>query len=254
MQAVLDGEAAEGRLGEDQDAGGDRAADQPAPVAKAPEGLDRERDDQHDHERGHDAMAELDHLVLLEEREHAAAAERPAVVPLPAAPQPSPESLTRTTPPITISAKVARMVAVRRRRKRGARPPRRGGRRRASRSGYRGAVQMVPRAGSPRRSRLTASGSEPAARGASGGGGGRQLAVRSSIALRMSCSGSALRTSGTASKLCSGGGESVNHSSVAPRHGSWPGADAVSVAVGGVAELEQDPDREHEGRRSRRRG
>ena len=38
----------------------------------------------------------------------------------------------------------------------------------------------------------------------------------------MSRIGSGLRTSGTASKLWGGGGESANHSSVEPCHGSWP--------------------------------
>ncbi len=38
----------------------------------------------------------------------------------------------------------------------------------------------------------------------------------------MSFIGSKLRTVGITSKLCAGGGEVVNHSSVFARHGSWP--------------------------------
>src|SRR5215207_341961 len=42
------------------------------------------------------------------------------------------------------------------------------------------------------------------------------------MASRMSRSGSSLRTSGTTSKLCGGGGEVANHSSVSPPQGSCP--------------------------------
>ena len=48
-------------------------------IAKAPERLQGERRDQHDHDRRRGAVAELDHRVLLQERQHAAAAQRPAL-------------------------------------------------------------------------------------------------------------------------------------------------------------------------------
>ena len=51
VEAVLDGQAAEPRLREDEDAGGDRPAHQPAAVSKSPERLERESDDQHHDQR-----------------------------------------------------------------------------------------------------------------------------------------------------------------------------------------------------------
>src|SRR5204862_7467949 len=82
-------------------------------------------------------------------------------------------------------------------------------------------AQATGASAAPPASATATSGSEAGAT-ATGGGGGRQASVRSRIALRMSWRGSALRTSGTASKLCSGGGERANHSSVAPPQGSCP--------------------------------
>ena len=156
-------------------------------------------------------------------------------VPEPSGPQPRPESLTRTIPPIRIRTKVATIVAVTRRRNRrhlgGSAAARRDGIHRAqdtgesspSSSGGDSASAGSARAESRLRrlgaDRLRRAAAAPRARAARGG---TNAASRSRIASRMSRSGSALRTSGTASKLCGGGGESANHSSVEPPHGSCP--------------------------------
>ena len=217
-----------------------------AVVAKPPERQNRERHDQH-HDHGRDEpVAELDHLMLLEEGQQPPSAERPAVgaaagraaaearVADPDDPADHDQRERGSDGGGEEAAEADQLVRFAAR-----------GDAAASRSGYRGAAAgrvIAAHVGLG----LAAGGSPGAGAVTVRAGGGLQLSARSRIARRMSCSGSALRTSGTASKLCSGGGESANHSSVAPPHGSWPDPDAVAVAVGGVAELEQDPDREHE--------
>ena len=64
-------------------------------------------------------------------------------------------------------------------------------------------------------------GSRSARRHRLGDGLGR-LAGPASTSRRMSFIGSTERTRGTTSKLFSGGGDQVNHSSVLPFHGSFP--------------------------------
>ena len=72
VEAVLHGQPAERRLSQHEDSRGDRAPDQQAVVAKPPERLYRQRHDQHHDDGRGEPMAELDHLVLLEEGQHAA--------------------------------------------------------------------------------------------------------------------------------------------------------------------------------------
>src|SRR4051794_26784632 len=55
-----------------------------------------------------------------------------------------------------------------------------------------------------------------------GGGGATPTPARRSTSRRMSFIGSTERTRGTTSKLLTGGGEDVNHSSVFAFHGSGP--------------------------------
>src|SRR3954454_12541825 len=55
-----------------------------------------------------------------------------------------------------------------------------------------------------------------------GAAGAEPTPVRRSISRRMSFIGSTERTRGTTSKLLTGGGEDVNHSSVFAFHGSGP--------------------------------
>ena len=79
LEALLDREPAERRLGDDQQAGGDGAADEQPVAAQAAEGLEGEQPDQHDDDRRRDAVAELDHRLGRVGREDAALAQRPAV-------------------------------------------------------------------------------------------------------------------------------------------------------------------------------
>ena len=100
-----------------------------------------------------------------------------------------------------------------------------------------------------------ASGSrEPASDGALSGGGGRQPSVRRRIASRMSRSGSGAADVRDASKLCGGGGDSANHSSVSAAPRVVPRADAVADAVDGVDQRHQDPRPRARTSRSTRRG
>ena len=70
--------------------------------------------------------------------------------------------------------------------------------------------------------------------------------VCSSTWRRKSFIGSTERTRGTTSKLCSGGGEVVNHSSVFAFHGSGPGDRAVLERADDVDDREQDAERDDE--------
>ena len=80
-EAVLDGEAAEHRLDQDQDPGDQRTAEGPA--VSLPEvlvGAPAEDGDQHDDHGGEQPVRELDHPVLVaDQRDHLPAAEWPAL-------------------------------------------------------------------------------------------------------------------------------------------------------------------------------
>ena len=79
LEALLDREPAERRLGEDEDAGGDRAADQQAVLAQAPERLPAPAARSAPDDRGRDPVGELDHRLGRVGGQDAALAQRPAV-------------------------------------------------------------------------------------------------------------------------------------------------------------------------------
>src|SRR5215211_2611505 len=227
VQAVLDGEATERRLREDESSGRRGAAHEPAVVTKATESDDRKRRDQHDDDRGGGSVAELDQRVLVKKRENPPSAKRPALA--------SAAGGATTQPGIAHANDPADHDQPEGREDGGVEQAAEAGEvaRFATRrsEAHRGQATGAPPGASPPAARgsglrdpgASASGFVAAARfPASAGARGRQASVRSRIALRMSYNGSALRTSGTASKLCAGGGERANHSSVAPPQGSCP--------------------------------
>ena len=67
-------------------------------------------------------------------------------------------------------------------------------------------------------------------------------------------SGRRLRTGGTWSKLCSGGGEVVAHSSVQASHGLSPAGFAVAQAVEDIHDEDQHAERQDEAPRRSRSG
>ena len=188
VEPVLDGEAAEDRLRDHEDARGDDAPDQPAALAKVPERHEGEGADQDDDHRRGDPVAELDDLVLLEEGEQAAAAERPALGAAALRPAAEP-GVADTDDPADDDQREGRDDGGGQEAAEAAEVLVRFATRGASigiSSGYRGAALGVPAVRLP--DRLAAPARLGLRRRASGraGSGGRQVCVRSRIARRMS--------------------------------------------------------------------
>ena len=79
VEPLLDGEAAQARLGEDEHARGRREADDPAVLAKASPRAPGDHQHQDGDDARRDAVGVLDHGLGRGGRDHAALAERPSV-------------------------------------------------------------------------------------------------------------------------------------------------------------------------------
>ena len=124
LEALLHRQSSKRRLQQDENARRDRPAYEPRIRAQAAQRAPGEHGDQHGHgARGH-AMGELDRRIRRGCGQDAALAQRPAMLRrCRRNSQPSPESLTRTIPPIRISTRVAAIVTETRRRKRASSSP-----------------------------------------------------------------------------------------------------------------------------------
>ena len=79
VEPLFDGEPAEARLGEDEDAGGRREADDPAVLAKPPPGAPGDHQHQDRDDARGDPVGVLDHGLGGVGGDHAALAQRPSV-------------------------------------------------------------------------------------------------------------------------------------------------------------------------------